>query len=150
MFIYNLLSNTIKITLANGELKQVYWEDYTFSYFSLSFPKFCSFHLKFHCICFQNMFDVLSFLHLSLTFCSNVNEIKRSYFSWPLIFFSRFFWRNNFGNILGIPWGTCVPIFINLGYSGAVSIGGALYAPPPVAAKQFHMLYGFLLLTTVK
>ena len=51
-----------------------------------------------------------------------------------------FFWKNNCGHLLGIPWGTCAQIFINLGHSGAVSIGGALYAPP-VAAKEFHMPY---------
>ena len=56
------------------------------------------------------------------------------------IFFSRVFWKNNCGHLLGIPWGTCAQIFINLGHSGAVSIGGALYAPP-VAAKEFHMPY---------
>ena len=51
-----------------------------------------------------------------------------------------FFCKNYFGNLLGIPWSTCVPIFINLGYSGAISIGGALNAPH-VAPKEFYMPY---------
>ena len=61
-------------------------------------------------------------------------------FSRSLYIFKQGLLKEYFGNLLGIPWSTCVPIFINLGYSGAISIGGALYAPP-VAAKEFYMPY---------